>query len=306
MAVRLTRRETLIGAAAVAGCGRGPTRGDVLAAGQPAAILMLALAPQRLIGWPRRLSPEALALLPPGANRPETGSLSSGDAPAGLEAVAALRPRLILDYGDVDRRHRDIAERVQARLGTPFHLIDGALSATPDALLRAGRLLQADRRAERLADEARQVLDRWRGAARAGPRFYYARGADGLETGFAGALATQVLEGAGWTNVAVGGRSIGRVSREQVAAWAPEVVVTLDRRFAAGAAQDPFWRAAGAGRRRLLVLPDLPFGWIDRPPSINRLLGCAWLTGGDAAAAALSRTLWGEAAAPAPSARWIP
>ena len=40
-----------------------------------------------------------------------------------------------------------------------------------------------------------------------------ARGADGLETGFRGSLATEVLEGAGWTNVAEGSRDIGRVWR---------------------------------------------------------------------------------------------
>jgi iron complex transport system substrate-binding protein len=25
----------------------------------------------------------------------------------------------------------------------------------------------------------------------------------------------------------------------------------------------------------------MPFGWLDEPPSINRLLGLAWLGGGD-------------------------
>jgi iron complex transport system substrate-binding protein len=30
-----------------------------------------------------------------------------------------------------------------------------------------------------------------------------------------------------------------------------------------------------------LVAPNLPFGWLDEPPSINRLLGLAWLGGAD-------------------------
>ncbi len=29
------------------------------------------------------------------------------------------------------------------------------------------------------------------------------------------------------------------------------------------------------------VAPSLPFGWIEEPPSVNRLLGLAWLHGGD-------------------------
>jgi iron complex transport system substrate-binding protein len=30
-----------------------------------------------------------------------------------------------------------------------------------------------------------------------------------------------------------------------------------------------------------VVAPSLPFGWLEEPPSINRLLGLAWLGGRD-------------------------
>jgi len=29
--------------------------------------------------------------------------------------------------------------------------------------------------------------------------------------------------------------------------------------------------------RRLVQAPGLPFGWVDSPPSVNRLLGLMWL-----------------------------
>jgi iron complex transport system substrate-binding protein len=32
---------------------------------------------------------------------------------------------------------------------------------------------------------------------------------------------------------------------------------------------------------RAFIAPNLPFGWLDEPPSINRLLGFAWLGGSD-------------------------
>lgn len=292
----VSRRDLLAGSLAAAAVGCAPARpreGDIVAAGQPAAILILALAPARLLGWPRRPAAAALALLPRSADRPELGALSSGGAPADLETIAALRPEVILDYGDVDPDFRAIAERVRRRVGRPYRMIDGALRRTPDALVEAGALLGASARAGRLAAEATRILSRWSASAKAGPSFYYARGGDGLETGFAGSLATEALEGGGWRNVATGGRdiarpsiarpsiarpSIARISREQFAQWDPEAVVTLDPRFARSAAADPVWRdRRGGGRRRLLLLPDVPFGWIDRPPSINRLLGCAWL-----------------------------
>jgi iron complex transport system substrate-binding protein len=52
-------------------------------------------------------------------------------------------------------------------------------------------------------------------------------------------------------------------------------------------------------RRRLLLLPDRPFGWIDRPPSVNRLLGLRLAgrsaRGGPMTLASLSRRLYGMA-----------
>lgn len=296
------RRGVLAGMAALgglAGCAR-PTAatGDVVAAGQPAAILIAALAPERLAGWPRLPGEDALATLPAVLTRREVGALNGSGAPAGLEAVAALRPRLILDYGDAGPDHLAIAERTRARLGAPYELIDGALEATPGALRRAGGLLGVAARGETLARAAEAVLADWRRPAGSGPAFYYARGEAGLETGFRGGLASQTLEGAGWTNVATGeGDDTGRVSAERIAAWDPEIVVTMDTAFAARAAEDPFWRSRVAGgRRRLLLLPELPFGWMDRPPSVNRLVGCAWLTGagGQQRAATLETLLWGQ------------
>jgi iron complex transport system substrate-binding protein len=310
-----TRRAALIGAGTaftLAACGTASPRaaGDVIAAGQPAALLIWAIARQRLAGWPRKPTGAALAALPAlAADLPELGALASGGRPANLEAMAALKPRLVIDYGDTDPEYRALADRLQTRLGVEWRLIDGALTKIPDAIRETAVLLEAGQAAAGLADEAAHVLDRWK-RAQGGPSFYYARGADGLETGFRGSLATEVLEGAGWTNVAGESDDIGRVTREQVIAWDPETLVTLSPVFAAAVGNDPVWRARRDGRRRrLLLLPDHPFGWADRPPSLNRLLACAWLAdpaGSQATIAGLSRRLYGTAPAVPAMPQWIP
>lgn len=309
-----TRRGALVGATSaltLASCASETTQrgGDVIAAGQPAALLIWAVARHRLAGWPRKPTAEALAALPSlAANLPELGAMGGGGRPANLEALAALGPRLVIDYGDIDPAYRQLGERMKARLGVDWRLVDGSLARIPEAIREVGGLLEADRVAAPLADQAARVLDRWR-AAPSGASFYYARGADGLETGFRGSLATEVLEGAGWTNVAEGSRDIGRVTREQVVAWDPEVLVTLTPAFAAAARADPVWRHRRDGsRRRLLLLPDHPFGWIDRPPSVNRLLACAWLAdpkGAQMAVASLTRRLYGMAPAEVALPQWI-
>lgn len=295
----------------LAACGSTSPRpaGNVVAAGQPAALLIWAVARERLAGWPRKPSADALAALPArAAGLPELGALGGGGRPANLEAMAALNPRLVIDYGDTDPENQALGDRMKARMGVDWRLIDGALTRIPEAIREAGVLLEADRAAAALAEEAARVLDRW-GRAPAGPGFYYARGGDGLETGFRGSLATEVLEGARWTNVAEGSRDIGRVTREQVAAWDPEVLVTMSPTFAAAARRDPVWRSRrDGGRRKLLLLPDHPFGWVDRPPSVNRLLACAWLAdpaGAQIAVAGLTRRLYGMAPVEVALPQWI-
>lgn len=310
-----TRRSALIGmsgALALAACSRDQTQirnRDVVAAGSPAALLVWALASDRLAGWPKKPGAASLAALPRSAtDLPELGSLAGVGRPASLEAIAALKPRLIIDYGDIDSEYQDLGRRLQTRLDVEWRLIDGALTRIPDAIQQAGALLEAERRAGLLADQATAVLEKWRRAP-PGPSFYYARGADGLETGFRGALATEVLEGANWTNVAEGSQDIGRVTREQIAVWDPEVLVTLDRDFAQAVRGNSRWRLRRDGsRRRLLLLPDRPFGWIDRPPSINRLLGCAWLAdpvGATLTIGSLSRHLYGMAPVEVSQPRWF-
>ena len=69
-----------------------------------------------------------------------------------------------------------------------------------------------------------------------------------------------------------------QVSIEQVLRWNPDVVITIDRNFYALAGKHPLWRELPAVKAgRIHLAPNLPFGWIDFPPSINRLIGLRWL-----------------------------
>jgi iron complex transport system substrate-binding protein len=70
------------------------------------------------------------------------------------------------------------------------------------------------------------------------------------------------------------------VSVEQVLRWNPDVVITIDPNFYAAARSHPLWREVAAIKAgRFHLAPNVPFGWIDFPPSINRLIGLRWLAG---------------------------
>ena len=259
----------------------------VFPAGPPAAILVWSVAPDLLAGWTRRPDPAALAFLPPeAAALPEVGRLTGRGDTANAEAVLASRPDLILDYGSVGPTYVSLADRLQSQTGLPTLLLDGTLARIPATFRLLGGIL--DRReaaearavaAERLLAEASEAATLLR--ARGRPRVLYARGPRGLETGLAGSINTEIIEFAGAENVAggdAGGRGLGQVSAEQVLVWDPDLIIATDRRFAAAARTDPVWsglRAVRAGR--IVVAPTVPHGWVDFPPSVNRLLGLAWL-----------------------------
>ena len=114
------------------------------------------------------------------------------------------------------------------------------------------------------------------------PRVYLARRANGLETGNRGSINTEIIERAGGINVVDAGRAGGglvTVSLEQVLLWNPDTIVTTDRNFADEAKSNPAWASVDAVKKqRIFRSPNLPYGWVDGPPSINRVLGLQWLS----------------------------
>ena len=261
----------------------------VFAAGPPASILVFTLAPDTLLGWPSAFRPAERPFVPARyADLPTVGRLAGRSGTANVESVLAMRPDLILDYGAVGPTYVSLADRVQQQTGIPYLLFDGSLDALPRTLETVGALLGVPDRGRELARYAARVLAEVDGrVARVPParrpRVYYARGPRGLETGLKGSINVESLERLGARNVAAAageGPGLAAVSLEQVLAWDPEVIVTLDPAAAQTITTDPAWQAVQAVRGgRVHVAPSLPFGWIDFPPSVNRLIGLVWLGG---------------------------
>ncbi len=258
----------------------------VFAAGPPAAIFLYVLAPETMVGWPRALrESERPYIAPPYRDLPETGRLTGRGGEANLERVIAAEPDLILDFGSVRDTYVDLANRVQAQTGIPYVLIDGRFEATAAALRLMGEILGVEERAERLAADVEGTLaeiDRILAEVpeNARPRVYLARGPSGLETGTRGSINTEILERAGAINVAdaPGRGRIVQASIEQVIVANPDTIVTWSPEFYRAVQDDPLWAGIEAVRRgRLYLAPSVPFGWIDRPPSINRMIGLKWL-----------------------------
>jgi len=261
----------------------------VFAAGPPASVLLYVLMPEALLGWPRALRPEERPYVAePYRDLPETGRLTGRGGEANLEIVLRTAPDLIVDFGSVRDTFISLADRVQAQTGIPYILIDGRFENTPAALRQLGAILGNEARAEALARYAERTLAELDRALaevpeEKRPRVYLARGPDGLETGLKGSINTEIIERAGGRNVADPGdgrRGLVRASIEQVIVADPDTIVTWDRNFYEGVWRDPLWAGIAAVRAgRVYLSPTAPFGWIDRPPSLNRLMGLRWLAG---------------------------
>ncbi len=283
IAPRLARAETVTDAA-----GRNvPVSGKVarvFPAGPPAAILLYTLAPDLLLGWPRANRPEeCVYMLPDVCRRPEVGRLTGRGNTANLETVIALKPDLILDVGSIRDIYVSLANRTQQQTGIPYALLDGRFDAIPATYRKLGELVGRADDAKTLVDYSDRTLQTIQ-ARVAGvlpdkrPRVYYARGPRGLVTGLGGSINVETIELMA-RNVA--GRTHGglaNVSLEQALLWNPDVIVTIDQDFAANVTSDPAWASVAAVKnRRVHLSPKMPFGWVDFPPSVNRLIGLWWL-----------------------------
>ena len=178
-----------------------------------------------------------------------------------------------------------LANNVQEQTKIPYVLLDGTFNKTPEIYRLLGELLGVQDRAEQLARYADETLNgllaRIASIPEAErPRVYYGRGANGLETGLAGSINMEVLERVGAINVAAaaGTGGITKVSIEQVLSWNPDVILALDPALLSLVATDPLWSSVKAVRdKRIYLAPNLPYGWFDAPPGVNRLIGVRWL-----------------------------
>ena len=264
-----------------------PERVDrIYAAGPPASILVFAIAPDKLIGWTSAWrEAERPFIARRYADLPTLGRLTGRGNTANVEVVLQAKPDFIVDYGTVSPTLSSLADRVQEQTGIPYVLLDGEFDRMTEAILLVGRIANEEKRATELARYAQDtVSDINRRIAKISqerrPRVYYGRGPQGLNTGLAGSISAQFIEQLGAVNVAaeLGKGGLVQVSIEQVLRWNPDVVITIDSNFHADARSHPIWRELPAIKSgRIHLAPNVPFGWIDFPPSINRLIGLRWL-----------------------------
>jgi iron complex transport system substrate-binding protein len=247
----------------------------VLPAGRDAAVLIEVLAPAKLAAVAQR----------------RRGRWASDwllrSTPSGMAAAARRTTAdLIIDAGPVTPERAAFADAVQRLCGIPYILVDDSFDRMPRMMRAIGAILGVKDRARDLGLYADHAISGLRGRllitpADARPRVYFARGPDGLTTPLPGSPADATLEEAGVINVAtpLGRDAEARVTVGQLIGWNPGIIIAEHRSAYDRLRRDPALRDIAAMRRQRVYLePTHPFGWIEDPSGINRLIGLHWLS----------------------------
>src|SRR6516164_5584160 len=261
--------------------------GRVIAVNQTAAVLVFVLAPEKLVGWSDALSRSQQAFLPAKfARLAAVGPLNRPNTPEAVQLVIRSHPDLIIESGPVSPEAATRADWFQQQTGVPYILLDNSIQTTPPMLRTLGAMLGVRDRGEDLGHYADYAIDGLRGrlliaSATDRPLVYYGRGPDGLETGLTGSQTMAAIDQAGVINVAarLGTGELTRVSRDQIFAWNPAIIIAEQRSFYNSLQRSSEWRGLTAvASKHVYLAPADPFGWIDDPPGVNCIIGLYWLT----------------------------
>ncbi|MDR3368545.1 ABC transporter substrate-binding protein [Rhodoferax sp.] len=251
-------------------------------------VLTYMLAPDMLIGHLSIINgPEKRFLRPEVADLPMLGGAPGSGPAVNMETVLAAKPDIVLMKGNAQSDVSRAAEKF-TQIGLPVVFVDlEHIDDYPAGIEFFGRLIGREDKAKQLANHARKVLADVDRAVASIPddrrvRVYYAESADGLATECDESFHADAIKRAGGVIVhhclLKTHMGMEKVSLEQIIAYNPEVIVANDPQFEATVSADPRWAGIKAvAERRVWTVPHTPFNWIDRPPSVMRILGVQWL-----------------------------
>ena len=226
---------------------------------------------------------------------PLIGSWFSTNGTRNTEELIRMKPDLIVSAGNVGKSAAEITDHDQKLLKIPIMLISTNLVDLPRSYSLLGKLLGREEKASELIafyekyipgiiSETATIDSAKR------KRIYIAMGEEGLLTPPASSLHSQVVKFAGGQNVAeinLFDRQItshATVSIEQVINWNPEIILACgiedvsSENVKQNLMTNKQWAGISAIKSgQVYQVPASPYLWLDRPPSINQVIGVIWL-----------------------------
>lgn len=222
---------------------------------------------------------------------PVLGSYKGKDS-GNEEEILKAEPDIIISMGDINDRWISEADEAQEKLGIPFLMINGDLETLNETYEFLGDILGEEERARELAGYCKMTIEDTKEVASNIPEdkkisVYYASTQGPLTTNVTGSIHTQAIELVGAINAAevtVEKMSGGvEVSMEQVLNWNPARIIAAKGMKGNEGSYDIITKDSKWGTIKAVedgevyAIPNAPFNWFDRPPSVNRIIGVRWL-----------------------------
>jgi len=269
--------------------GEAPQR--VYAANPIVTYLMMAMAPEKLVGWNFPPPAQAQGIFPKESfAKPVIGGWFGQGRSPNMEELVRARPDFMLMSGATVHTDQQTALH---KMGIPVCTLKlETLEDYPQDIRQLGVWLQQSERAEALAKDMEQRLEslaKNRAALDAlglKKTVFYAESNSGLATECRGSIHSQSLPLAGalnphnCPNVSTKQGQFGRVdiNFEQLLRYNPDAIVTQEIGFYEQVYRNPKWQSLKAVQnRQVFFMPQVPYRWMDRPPTFMRVLAAQWL-----------------------------
>lgn len=250
--------------------------------------LLYTLAPETLIGFNYQFNAEELAFIAPEyQNLPVFGTIKTANA----EALIAAQPDMIINAAGVDPNTAAKMDSFQEQLGIPIIMVDESLLKTAEVYAFLGDLLDKSDQAKILGDYATRTLNLVQSTAipiDEQKTIYFGNGINSLNTSSLGTPPSQAFDLISAINVCqLQGETVDRVEidAERLISWNPDYMFIngepqedLTGKAATRAILDnqAYTSITAVKNGNVIVIPKTPFAWMDRPRSVNRLIGLKW------------------------------
>ena len=260
----------------------------IVPSGHTATQVLLTMAPEKLVGVSQALTEaQAKYLGVDTSNLPVLGAIFGNKGDMNKEEVAATGCQIIIDTGEPKDGMKEDLDALQEQLGIPVVHITTTLDKWGDAYRMLGDLLGMPERGEELGAycdavwaEAQETQGKITDDMRV--NMAYLVGDAGLNAIAQGSYQGKVIDMFANNVVQVekaSGSGLGNeISLEQIAVWNPDLIVFQAGSIYDTVGSDSAWAGISAvANNNIYEVPDLPYCWLNNPPTVNQIMGLQWL-----------------------------
>ncbi|MBR5228563.1 MAG: ABC transporter substrate-binding protein [Firmicutes bacterium] len=273
-------------------CGREveiPTEIDeIVPSGDLAQIILYTFDPELFLGFSTALTKVQKQFIDEKYwELPVFGKFYGSGSTVNYEEIIKADPDVIIDMGEFKEGIREDMDKLQADTGIPVLFIQANIDTMDEAYEALGKITGNIERGKTLSTYITDTIEEMEALASVIPeserkRVLYAQGEYATEVNAVGSIHSEILDIIGAVNVAelgeLGKDTAKEVSMEQIMLWDPELLILAPDSCYEDIFDDEAWAGITAVKNGdVYEAPLGPYSWIDRPPSVQRILGMQWL-----------------------------